>query len=493
MRRRTHLLLRSLETRLAPATMTVSNTADSGVGSLRQAIIDANTAAGADTIVFDTVGAFSGNATISLSGGQISITGPLDVVGTGSGKLTVRNTKAASTTSRVFDVTATGAVNISGMLISGGNLSGGVRGAGIQVGASQLKLTDVTVDKNTTTDRGGGICIAGAGTLTLINSKVTNNTATGSNAGGIWLSFNVPLTMDGTTVSGNSAASSAGGIYFSSGGALSVVNCTISQNKTTSPAAIGGAGIYFFGNAFSPFMISNSTISGNTTSGAGGGIRLSQFTGNLLVQNSTFTGNTANQVGGGIARTAGGGTLTLKSSIVAGNTCISGPDLSFNAATNVDGNNNLVGVADSGSFTLTGTGNLTGTLIAPLDAKLGALANNGGLTFSHMPAADSPVLEVGFNAAGSTNDQRGSGYPRIVGTAVGIGSVEAISAIPFAVATASDVTTNGGTGYTFTVTYKDNPGINVSTLGNADITVTGPSGPMTVSFVSVDIASNGTP
>jgi hypothetical protein len=47
--------LELLEERTLPTTFTVSNLNDSGAGSLRQAIIDANTAAGADTIVFNTV------------------------------------------------------------------------------------------------------------------------------------------------------------------------------------------------------------------------------------------------------------------------------------------------------------------------------------------------------------------------------------------------------------------------------------------------------
>src|SRR5206468_2139030 len=155
----------------------------------------------------------------------------------------------------------------------------------------------------------------------------------------------------------------------------------------------------------------------------------------------------ANQNGGGIARTSGAGGLTLKSTIAAGNSGLTGPDLFFNAATNVAGNNNLVSVADSGNFTLTGTSNLAGTLAVPLDAKLGALANNGGLTLSHMPASDSPVIDAGFNAAAASNDQRGSGYPRTLGTTTDIGGVELISATPFAVATTSDVTTGGGTSY----------------------------------------------
>jgi hypothetical protein len=37
---------------LAAGTFTVTNTNDTGAGSLRQAILDANAAAGADTIVF---------------------------------------------------------------------------------------------------------------------------------------------------------------------------------------------------------------------------------------------------------------------------------------------------------------------------------------------------------------------------------------------------------------------------------------------------------
>ncbi|MFN5288509.1 MAG: hypothetical protein ACK5E4_00305, partial [Planctomycetia bacterium] len=44
--------LLGLEERVVPATFTVVNNLDSGTGSLRQAIIDANTTAGNDTIDF---------------------------------------------------------------------------------------------------------------------------------------------------------------------------------------------------------------------------------------------------------------------------------------------------------------------------------------------------------------------------------------------------------------------------------------------------------
>ena len=64
-RRRARLLMQALESRTVPATFTVSNVADAGAASLRQAIIDSNAAAGADSIVFEGA-IFASAQTISL-------------------------------------------------------------------------------------------------------------------------------------------------------------------------------------------------------------------------------------------------------------------------------------------------------------------------------------------------------------------------------------------------------------------------------------------
>ena len=63
---------------------------------------------------------------------------------------------------------------------------------------------------------------------------------------------------------------------------------------------------------------------------------------------------------------------------------------------------------------------------------------------------------------------------------------------PTAVATTTDVTAVGGTLYSFTVRYADDGEINVSTIDNNDVRVTGPGGfDVAAAFVSVSINPTG--
>ena len=72
----TRLRFEALEDRAVPATFTVSNLLDSGPGSLRQAILDANASSGADTVGFSSgVG-----GTITLTS-QLAITDDLTIRG----------------------------------------------------------------------------------------------------------------------------------------------------------------------------------------------------------------------------------------------------------------------------------------------------------------------------------------------------------------------------------------------------------------------------
>ena len=101
------------------------------------------------------------------------------------------------------------------------------------------------------------------------------------------------------------------------------------------------------------------------------------------------------------------------------------------------------------------------------------------------------MVDHGSNPAGLTTDARGAARSNGL---VDMGAVEVANRGPAAaIGLAPAVTTNGATAYTFTVVYNDATGINVSTLDNSDVLVTGTSFTQTASFVSVDINSNGAP
>src|SRR5262249_48941452 len=91
---------------IVAATFTVTNNADSGLGTLRQAVLDANLNSGVDTIDFapQVVG------TILLTS-QIEITDDLTIMGPGAKTLSVVGA------TRVFRVSA--AVSISGLRLAG--------------------------------------------------------------------------------------------------------------------------------------------------------------------------------------------------------------------------------------------------------------------------------------------------------------------------------------------------------------------------------------
>ncbi len=63
------------------------------------------------------------------------------------------------------------------------------------------------------------------------------------------------------------------------------------------------------------------------------------------------------------------------------------------------------------------------------DMRLAPLSDNGGPTPTRLPLEGSPALEAGDNAASyvatTPFDQRGEGFPRVLGYAIDIGAVEA--------------------------------------------------------------------
>ncbi len=441
-----------------PTEFLVTNDADSGSGSLRQAVINANGNPGADTISFHPT-FFATAKTIALTTGELAVTESLTITGP-TGSVTVSGNNA----SRVFNLAmlGTGSVSLSDLTITNGSASGG---AGILANDDNLSLTRCTVSNNISshpTFQGGGVSTGGAA--------------------GTW-------NFTDSTFSGNTGGR-GGAIYFFTFGTLNMTGCTVSGNKSTD--ANGGGGLYNYQNSAT---IINSTFSGNQAlSGAGGAIQIFSNAA-VAVRNSTITGNTAATTGGGIIQQFGG-SLSLSSTIVAGNTASSAAvsDLASFGAVNVGSDNNLVGVMDAANnVTLTGMGDLTGTTAIPLDAKLGLLAANGGPTLTHSLLAGSPALNAGNNSYMLSTDQRGIGFLRESGAA-DIGAFEVQAKAP----TVTAIQVNDGSAQrsmvtslkiTFSETVSFPSGINAAFQLNR----TGPSSPIgTVNLSAVQSANTVT-
>jgi hypothetical protein len=271
-----------------PSTLTVRTNLDSGAGLLRAEIAAAHKN---DTIVFAP--SLDGQ-TITLTSGELLINKNLTIAGPGAGKLTVSGVRASALDGAlgiwVFEVAAKKPVALSGLTISNG---GG----------------DVFGIFHPFDGYGGGIL--NHSTLTVSGCTVSGNTA--SNAGGGIANFGT-LTVTGGAVSDNSAVNYGGGIYNDKSGTLTVSGCTLSStNPFAGEVQIAdfGGGIYNAGKA----TVSNSTLSGNSTTysgGEGGGI---YNAGTLTVNGCTLSGNAAVE-GGGIYNA---GTLAVKHSVFCGN------------------------------------------------------------------------------------------------------------------------------------------------------------------------------
>ena len=117
------LLLDGQAVTVERASFHVTNTNDSGVGSLRQAIADANATAGADEITFDSI---LNDQTITLTSGQLTITESLTINGDINGDGTADITLDAGSNSRVIniddgDLGTQQDVALNGLSLIGGN------------------------------------------------------------------------------------------------------------------------------------------------------------------------------------------------------------------------------------------------------------------------------------------------------------------------------------------------------------------------------------
>ena len=316
----------------------VVNTNDSGEGSLRQAILNANFIAGADTVSF--AGPTFADAVadaITLTSGELVISSVLTISAPGANLLTVSGNNA----SRVFSVATAGDAAIFGLGVTGGNGAGAVYNG----------------------TRGGGVL--NQGVLKMDSCAIFGNTF-GADGAGLHNTDGV-MTLVGCTVSGNSSTagtSTAAGID-NSGGVLNLVNSTFSGNQKT----------------------------GNSSAGA------VWSSGNVTIRNCTFTANSAagTSSAGGIR--ASSGILSIANTIVADNTGSGGAANDVIGAFTSAGGNLIGDVGTATGFTNGVNSDQVGSGATPIDPLLGPLADNGGATQTYALLAGSPALNAGVPAA----------------------------------------------------------------------------------------------
>ena len=445
----------------ANTALVVSTLADSGAGSLRQAMLDANSVSGVDTITFTsgltgTIDVLSDLPDLSYG---IDLQGPGASVITINGGWTEAGGETAGHTLFVLDGidVAEGATTISGVTIIGGNGSSSGGAIGSFYGDADLTIADVVLSGNFASNDGGALFFYySAGTVTIRDSVISNNVAGG---GGGAFHFNgygdsgLSLNLINVEITGNIAGDSGGGLYLEGtdttiidstidgnvsgedgggirieNGSLTISNTTISGNEGVTGGGVSAEDLD------NDLMILNSTISGNHSTsdsvpylyysytfikGGGGGIYLGNGTGAVLIQ-STVTANSSDAmtdaVGGiqSFSDSPGANDLTLIGSIVAGNDGFDIGSLEGSGLVAVESEYSVLGAIDP-LVTFVSDG---GTQVGVSDPMLGLLANNGGVTKTHALLEGSPAIDAGPDPIsvfeGNEFDQRGFGFARIM-------------------------------------------------------------------------------
>jgi uncharacterized repeat protein (TIGR01451 family) len=355
----------------AATVFTVSNTNDSGAGSLRDAISSANANPGADTINFNIPG--TGTKTIK----------PLSSLPLISGTLTIDGT-TQSPGSSVPPIELDGSLALPGT-------------KGLSVSAANCVIRGLVINSF---DGNGVEMTSSSNTHVEGNFLGTNASGTGGKANseaGVALISGNDNVVGGTTASARnvvSGNSSHGVVILGSATGNKVQSNYIGTDKTGAVSiGNGGDGISLVsGNASVTNSMIGSPTAGNVISGnAGFGVQFFGIgTGNLIQANLIGTDATGlidvgnNSGGVAISDAAGntvGGTVAGEGNVISGNG-VNGVRINTVTAINNRVQGNLIGTASNGISPLPNDSDGISVLNSASSTSIGAASGSGGNTIA---------------------------------------------------------------------------------------------------------------
>ena len=345
--------------------------------SLREAIALANEQEGEDTITFDS----------DLSGGTININesnereliidDSVAINGLGQDNLTLDG-------GFIFNVESGVDLAIDGLNLAGGKIDS----------FGNLSLTNSTISDTVEVGSSDNSSIIGRGITNISDSTIRDND--GGSSVGILIESGT-ATIERSTVANNQADYANSGIIIGSDATVDIINSTIANNQGRA-----GSGVLTDGTV----NITNTTIANNSGGLNSGGIRNS---GTATITSSILANNFGTGPSGVVGDVSGDGEF-----ISGGNNLISNGD---DAEGFVDGVNGDIVGSNGDDFSNPQTDLL-------IDARLGELQDNGGLTETIALLEGSPAIDAGSNPENLETEQRGDGFERTVGGGTDIGAFE---------------------------------------------------------------------
>ncbi|MBA4372886.1 MAG: hypothetical protein C0402_08475 [Thermodesulfovibrio sp.] len=346
------------------ASLTVTNTNDSGPGSLRQTIHDA---VANDKIYFGVTG------TITLAS-ELLIATDMSIYGPGAASLAL----SGGGSNRIMKIGNNAFVYIEGLTIRNGSANAappGDVGGGVLVLDAVVTLSHCTVSNNSAA-YGGGLSIKD-GVLNIYYSTISNNSAS-AHGGGLFINSattgkSVSVTANSSTFSGNQASSSGGGIC-----------------------------------SYGPLMLTNSTISNNLAAAHSGGGLAVLNKGDATFQHVTLAGNTGDNL---LVTGAPNPIVHASNTIIA--SAVSGTNCTFYTGGSLVSNGHNLDSENSCGFTAAGDLVNAAPSIAPL------ALNSPGQTQTRALLSWSPAIDAADAASCPPADQRGVVRPQWGGCDIG--------------------------------------------------------------------------